>query len=55
MILIDLLPNRYLPFRERKSGRTAQARVWEETRQELESKVPDVKAVCKLLGDDSTE
>jgi hypothetical protein len=34
---------------ERKSGRIAQQRVWDETRSELEGKVPEVKAVFDLL------
>lgn len=34
---------------ERKSGRAAQQRVWEETRQELESKAPEVKAIYDML------
>lgn len=34
---------------ERKSGRVAQKRVWEETREEFESKVPEVKAVYGML------
>lgn len=34
---------------ERKSGRFAQQRVWEETRAELEAKVPDIKAVYEML------
>jgi hypothetical protein len=33
----------------RKSGRAAQARVWEETREELEAKVPEVKAIFDML------
>ena len=28
----------------------AQQRVWEETRNELEAKVPDVKSVYEMLG-----
>lgn len=34
---------------ERKSGRAAQLRVWQETRDELESKIPEVKAIYKIL------
>lgn len=34
---------------ERQSGKKNQQRVWEETRQELEGKVPDVKAVYAML------
>ena len=33
----------------RKRGRIAQARVWEEARQEFEAKVPEVKAVYRML------
>lgn len=35
---------------ERKSGQLAQQRLWEETRNEFESKVPEVKAVYEMLG-----
>lgn len=41
----------YPPFMERKSGREAQQQVWNETKQELEAKVPEIKAVYELLGD----
>lgn len=34
---------------ERKSGHMAQQRVWEETRSELEAKVPEVKSVYEML------
>lgn len=34
---------------ERESGRAAQKRVWEETRRELEEKVPEVKHVYEML------
>jgi hypothetical protein len=34
---------------ERKSGQIAQKRVWDETRSEFESKVPEVRAVYDLL------
>lgn len=34
---------------ERKSGFAAQKRVWEETREEFEAKVPEVKAVYEML------
>jgi hypothetical protein len=34
---------------ERKSGRAAEQRVWQETRDELEAKVPELKAVYKML------
>ena len=37
------------PFMLRKSGKIAQQRVWDETRAEFESKVPDVKKVFELL------
>jgi hypothetical protein len=35
---------------ERKSGRAAQVRVWEEAKSEFGSKVPEVKAVYEMLG-----
>jgi hypothetical protein len=34
----------------RKSGQVAQQRVWDETREELEKKVPQVKASYKMLS-----
>lgn len=34
---------------ERKSGRIARQRVWDETRAELEAKVPEVKTVYEML------
>jgi len=34
----------------RKNGQIAQKQLWEETRQEFEAKVPEVKAVYKVLG-----
>jgi hypothetical protein len=34
---------------ERKGGRMAQQRVWQETRREFEAKVPEVKAVYEML------
>jgi hypothetical protein len=34
---------------ERKSGRAAQQRVWQETRDEFEKKVPEVMAIYKIL------
>jgi hypothetical protein len=34
---------------ERKSGHAAQQRLWEETRSELEGKVPSLKAVYEML------
>ncbi|KAM0355114.1 hypothetical protein ACHAPU_000973 [Fusarium lateritium] len=48
-IMQDFDTTSYPPFMERNSGRAAQARVWEETRQEFEAKVPEVKAVYKML------
>ncbi|KAH7245193.1 hypothetical protein BKA59DRAFT_555185 [Fusarium tricinctum] len=48
-IMQDFDTASYPPFMERKSGRAAQQRVWEETRQELESKAPEVKAVYEML------
>ena len=33
----------------RQNGHRTQQRVWDETRQELEAKVPDVKAVYTML------
>jgi hypothetical protein len=33
----------------RKSGHAAQLRVWQETRDEFENKVPEVKAIYKIL------
>jgi hypothetical protein len=36
---------------ERKSGHVAQKRVWDETREEFEAKVPEVKAVYEMLGE----
>jgi hypothetical protein len=33
----------------RKSGKAGQQRVWDETRDELEGKVPELKAVYDLL------
>ncbi|EME40133.1 hypothetical protein DOTSEDRAFT_91398 [Dothistroma septosporum NZE10] len=43
----DTVP--YPPFMDRQSGVIAQERVWKETRAELETKVPGVKAVYDLL------
>lgn len=34
---------------KRKSGHVAQQRVWEETREEFEAKVPEIKAVYEKL------
>lgn len=39
----------YPPFMERESGRRAQQRVWDETRRELEGKVPEVKSIYEML------
>ncbi|KAH7121855.1 hypothetical protein B0J13DRAFT_628983 [Dactylonectria estremocensis] len=39
----------YPPFMVRKSGQVAQQRVWDETRAELEGKVPEVKAIYEIL------
>ena len=33
----------------RKSGQIAQNRIWDETREEFESKVPELKSVYKML------
>lgn len=33
----------------RKSGRIAQQRVWDEARAEFEGKVPEVKAIYEML------
>ncbi|KAI5464240.1 hypothetical protein BGZ63DRAFT_421302 [Mariannaea sp. PMI_226] len=43
----------YPPFMERKSGRTAQQRVWQEAREEFEAKVPEVKAIYEILDQNS--
>ncbi|KAJ3460188.1 hypothetical protein MRS44_011055 [Fusarium solani] len=43
----------YPPFMNRKSGRIAQQRVWDETRAELEGKVPEVKAIYEMLDQKS--
>ncbi|KAI6749448.1 hypothetical protein HG530_015287 [Fusarium avenaceum] len=48
-IMQDFDTASYPPFMERKSGHAAQQRVWEETREELESKVPEVKAIYEML------
>ncbi|KAK3313377.1 hypothetical protein B0H66DRAFT_642935 [Apodospora peruviana] len=48
-ILHDFDTASYPPFMERKTGRQAQKRVWEEARKEFEAKVPEVKAVYRLL------
>ncbi|KAK0620116.1 hypothetical protein B0T14DRAFT_566894 [Immersiella caudata] len=39
----------YPPFTKRKSGQVAQKRVWEETREELESKIPEIRSVYSML------
>jgi hypothetical protein len=44
-----MMDYRYPPFMERKSGRLAQQRVWEEPRSELEAKVPEVKSLYEIL------
>ncbi|KAH6967121.1 hypothetical protein EDB82DRAFT_437420 [Fusarium venenatum] len=49
-IMQDFDTTSYPPFMERKSGHAAQKRVWEETREEFEAKVPEVKAVYEMLG-----
>ncbi|KAK6511661.1 hypothetical protein TWF481_000570 [Arthrobotrys musiformis] len=48
-IMMDFTTAPYPPFMERKSGQLAQQRVWEETRDVLEAKVPEVKAIFDLL------
>ncbi|KAK6354015.1 hypothetical protein TWF730_008435 [Orbilia blumenaviensis] len=48
-IMMDFTTAPYPPFMDRKSGRMAQKRVWEETRDVLEAKVPEVKAIFDLL------
>ncbi|SPO04688.1 uncharacterized protein DNG_07373 [Cephalotrichum gorgonifer] len=49
-IMQDFDTATYPPFMERKSGRMAQQRVWEETRSELETKVPEVKPLYEMLA-----
>ncbi|KPM41174.1 hypothetical protein AK830_g5390 [Neonectria ditissima] len=39
----------YPPFMERASGRKTQQRVWQETREELEAKIPEVKSIYEML------
>jgi hypothetical protein len=34
---------------ERKTGRAAQQRVWQETRDEFEKKVPEIRAIYEIL------
>ncbi|KAJ9293380.1 hypothetical protein DTO271G3_7876 [Paecilomyces variotii] len=48
-IVIDYDLSPYPPFMERKSGRAAQQRVWQETRAEFEKKVPEVEAIYRVL------
>ncbi|EPS38113.1 hypothetical protein H072_8141 [Dactylellina haptotyla CBS 200.50] len=48
-IMMDFTTAPYPPFMERKSGRMAQQRVWDETRSVLEAKVPETKAVFEML------
>ncbi|KAF7541959.1 hypothetical protein G7Z17_g11862 [Cylindrodendrum hubeiense] len=48
-IMQDFDTTPYPPFMERKSGRIAQERVWQETRSELEGKVPEVKSIYEML------
>ncbi|KAK5690307.1 hypothetical protein LTR17_025984 [Elasticomyces elasticus] len=45
---VETLP--YPPFMGRHGGHLSQQRVWDETRQELEAKVPEVKAVYAMLA-----
>ncbi|KAM0420476.1 hypothetical protein ACHAPT_011769 [Fusarium lateritium] len=52
-IMQDFDTASYPPFMVRKSGRIAQQRVWDETREELESKVPEVKAIYEMLDQQS--
>lgn len=40
---------RYPPFMVRKSGQLKQQRVWEETRDEFITKVPEVRAIYEIL------
>ncbi|KAF4471970.1 WW domain-containing oxidoreductase [Fusarium albosuccineum] len=48
-IMQDFETAPYPPFMLRKSGQIAQQRVWDEARQELEAKVPEVKDIYKML------
>ncbi|KIH86497.1 short chain dehydrogenase reductase [Sporothrix brasiliensis 5110] len=48
-ILHDFDAVAYPPFMNRRSGKVAQQRVWDEARQEFEAKVPEVHAVYALL------
>ncbi|KAM0546492.1 hypothetical protein ACHAPJ_010852 [Fusarium lateritium] len=52
-IMQDFETAAYPPFMERNSGHVAQARVWEETRRELEGKVPEVKEIYAMLDQQS--
>ena len=52
IVVVDgnvLMWDRYPPFMERKSGRAAEEKVWQETKSELEGKVPEVRAVYEML------
>ncbi|PKS06078.1 hypothetical protein jhhlp_007912 [Lomentospora prolificans] len=51
-IMQDFDTAAYPPFMVRKSGHVAQERVWDETRSEFESKVPEVKEVYEMLDED---
>jgi hypothetical protein len=48
--ITPLTVNRYPAFMDRKSGKVAQKRVWDETRQEFEAKAPEVKEIYDMLG-----
>ncbi|KAF7561613.1 hypothetical protein G7046_g2531 [Stylonectria norvegica] len=48
-IMQDFDTASYPPFMERQSGRKIQQRVWQETREELEAKVPDIKRLYEAL------
>ncbi|KAK5717986.1 hypothetical protein LTR15_008829 [Elasticomyces elasticus] len=45
---VETLP--YPRFTGRRSGHQSQQRIWDETRQELETKVPEIKAVYAMLA-----
>ena len=47
--MMDFETAPYPPFMERHSGLKARQRVWDETREELEAKVPEVKSVYEIL------
>ncbi|KAK4223349.1 hypothetical protein QBC38DRAFT_487814 [Podospora fimiseda] len=49
-ILHDFDMPEYPPFVLRKSGQVAQQRIWDESREEFEAKVPEIQAVYKMLG-----